>query len=75
MSLNHYKFGLTDHQMTQLQPHLDEMDRNARAYGWEIGKGAPMLDEMTFSEDNPFMNPDWRENNVSTTPSSPTGSD
>jgi len=60
--LNHYKYGLTDYQMDQLMPKLNEMDRNARAYGWEIGRGAPMIDEMIYSDDNPFINPDWREN-------------
>lgn len=58
----HYLFGLTDHQMTQLRPVLDEMDRNARAYGWEIGHGTPMTDVIEFSEDNPFLDPNWRDN-------------
>lgn len=58
---NHYKFGLTDHQMTQLKPIFDEMDRNARAYGWEIGQGQVMAQVINFSPDNPFLDPDWRD--------------
>jgi hypothetical protein len=71
--LDRNKFGLTEHQMNRLRPVLDEMDRNARAYGWEIGRGQPLLDELTYSDDNPFIDPEWREN-VSTTPSSSAGS-
>ncbi len=43
---------------------LDEMDRNARAYGWEIGQGKPLTREMTMSEGNPFNDRDWRDNLV-----------
>lgn len=59
---NHYRFGLTDHQMKQLQPVLDEMDRNARAYGWEIGQGKPLTQVLDFSPDNPFLYLNWRDN-------------
>lgn len=40
----------------------EEIDRNARAYGFEVGKGHPLTEviEQT-SPDNPFMNPDWRQ--------------
>lgn len=59
---DHYRYGLTDHQMRQLTPVLDEMDRNARAYGWEVGRGKPLTAVLDFDPDNPFLNPDWRDN-------------
>ena len=58
---NHYKFGLTDYQMEQLRPVFDEMDRNARAYGWEIGRGKPLTQVLDFSPENPFIDPNWKE--------------
>lgn len=40
----------------------EEADRNARAYGYEIGKGRPLVAILgEISEDNPFINPDWRD--------------
>ena len=59
-----YKFGLTDHQMGKLIPLLNEMDRNARAYGWEIGHGQAMTQIIDFSPENPFIDPNWRQNIV-----------
>lgn len=42
---------------------LEEIDRNARAYGWEVGKGRPVTGEILMtSSDNPFLDPNWREN-------------
>jgi hypothetical protein len=42
---------------------LDELDRNARAYGFEIGRGHPLTEKLThISDDNPFMTRDWRDN-------------
>jgi hypothetical protein len=38
-----------------------EMDRNARAYGWEIGRGQLISPNVYVSEDNPFMDEDWRD--------------
>ncbi len=38
-----------------------ENDRNARAYGWEIGRGQPIGQEIGTSDDNPFLESDWRE--------------
>lgn len=46
------------------QEALDEMDRNARAYGWEIGRGKPMTRQMEMSPDNPFIQEDWKKNMV-----------
>lgn len=43
---------------------LDDMDRNARAYGWEIGKGKPLTTEMEMSPDNPFTDKNWKDNVV-----------
>lgn len=39
---------------------VEEIDRNARAYGWEVGQGRVMRYEMDFSSGNPFMDPHWR---------------
>lgn len=35
-----------------------ETDRNARAYGWEVGKGAPLGVSVPLSEGNPFVAPE-----------------
>jgi hypothetical protein len=40
---------------------LNEIDRNARAYGWEIGHGQVLAEVIEFSAENPFINPNWRE--------------
>jgi hypothetical protein len=45
----------------EVQRKLEEMDRSARAYGWEIGRGKPMTRHMTLSPDNPFRNKDWEK--------------
>lgn len=39
---------------------LSEVDRNARAYGWEIGRGQALAETIEFSDDNPFVDPNWR---------------
>jgi hypothetical protein len=39
---------------------VQDMDRNARGYGWEVGRGQPLREVMTASPDNPFMDPDWQ---------------
>ena len=41
----------------------EEQDRNARAYGWEVGQGAPIADNLPESPGNPFSDPDWRQKN------------
>lgn len=40
---------------------LLEIDRNARAYGYEIGRGKPVSLGIETSEDNPFLDPKWRD--------------
>ena len=40
---------------------LPEIDRNARAYGWEVRNGHPLTEKIeSTSPDNPFMDSDWR---------------
>jgi hypothetical protein len=39
----------------------DEIDRCARAYGWEIGNGAKMGRVIELSDNNPFKHADWRQ--------------
>lgn len=42
----------------------NEIDRNARAYGFEIGRGKPLERELSeISPDNPFIHPFWRSRN------------
>jgi hypothetical protein len=38
---------------------LAEIDRNARAYGWEIGRGKELQDHIEISPDNPFKDLSW----------------
>lgn len=40
---------------------LEGIDRNARAYGWEVGRGQEIGSEVQTSDDNPFLDPDWRD--------------
>lgn len=41
---------------------VDEIDRNARAYGWEVGRGAPLKHgTISTSSDNPFLESNWRD--------------
>lgn len=40
---------------------LEEIDRNARAYGWAVGRGQPLAEQIESGDDNPFHDPDWRE--------------
>lgn len=43
------------------QKVIAELDRNARAYGFEIGRGHPLTEKLThISPDNPFMDRDWK---------------
>jgi oligoribonuclease len=40
---------------------IDEIDRNARAYGFEVGRGAALSHgQIPTSDDNPFMEKNWR---------------
>lgn len=39
----------------------EEIDRNARAYGFEIGRGHPLAEKLEkTSPDNPFLDKNWR---------------
>lgn len=38
----------------------EEADRNARAFGWEIGHGQELGKVIESSPDNPFLDPNWR---------------
>lgn len=38
---------------------LKEYCRNARAYGWEVGHGSPMLSILKATRKNPFLKPNW----------------
>ncbi|MCA9367601.1 hypothetical protein KC887_05080 [Candidatus Kaiserbacteria bacterium] len=38
---------------------LEEMFRQARAYGWEIGNGAQWAATLPSSPENPFLQRDW----------------
>lgn len=40
---------------------VDEIARQAAAYGWEVGTGQPLLSVLEAQPDNPFLNPAWRE--------------
>lgn len=40
---------------------LLEIDRNARAYGWEVGRGQGCGQQVKASPDNPFMDENWRD--------------
>jgi len=41
---------------------LEEMDRNARSYGWEVGHGQQLASKIeNISEENPFQDPEWRQ--------------
>lgn len=41
---------------------MEEADRCARAYGYEIGKGRSLAEHLVeVSDDNPFMYRDWKD--------------
>lgn len=40
---------------------VKETDRNARAYGWEVGRGRVMQEMIEYDPENPFLFSDWRE--------------
>jgi hypothetical protein len=39
-----------------------DIDRQARAYGFEIGRGKSLIAAVLTSDDNPFLDRDWRSN-------------
>lgn len=38
------------------------IDRNARAYGWEVGRHGLLVPIMKASHNNPFKHVNWRDN-------------
>lgn len=49
------------HNFAPLFELIAEIDRNARAYGWEVGHGHPLTEKIeSTTPGNPFMDPDWR---------------
>lgn len=42
---------------------MEEVDRNGRAYGYEVGKHGTIDHEIISGPDNPFIDSDWRERN------------
>lgn len=50
--------------VSMTREQLDELDRNARAYGFEIGRGhelVEVIDIDQLSEDNPFLDKNWKQ--------------
>lgn len=45
-----------------LPGRLEEIDRNARAYGFEVGRGKDPKGVIHTSPDNPFMDKGWKDN-------------
>lgn len=50
--------------IARLRNEQDEVDRAARAYGWEIRNKFPLSgpkEQVTFNDKNPFLHADWRK--------------
>lgn len=46
---------------------VEGVDRTARAYGWEVGNGHILTEKINdLSDDNPFLDPNWKENIIKT---------
>src|SRR5690348_6155551 len=57
---------MTDERSCNKRERL-EMDRNARAYGWEVGKHGVLSEVIQHvCPDNPFLDPKWRNHVVPT---------
>lgn len=53
---------LDDGKVGEEEARIEEVDRSARAYGWEIGKGHPLSERIEqLSPENPFLDKNWRE--------------
>lgn len=51
-----------DFQPGKKESDAAEIDRNARGYGFEIGRGRSLTSTVEgLSDDNPFLDPKWRE--------------
>lgn len=63
MALRGMRKGFKKARATKLlnAENLAAIDRNARAYGYEIGKGAPLMEIVLSSPGNPFTNPGWKD--------------
>jgi hypothetical protein len=48
-----------DDAFNQARDHL--IATQAAGYGFEIGRGQPMVSELVASKDNPFKDPNWRD--------------
>ncbi len=46
---------------TYTRAEVLEIDRNARAYGYEVGKGQELRAHIESSEDNPFLDASWQD--------------
>ena len=57
--INVLKPGPTDRGYTEEQ--VLDIHRCALAYGWEIGRGAPITEQLLTTDGNPFVDPDWRK--------------
>lgn len=52
---------MTNENQFYTKEDIEEIDRTSRAYGFEVGKGRPLLAVFTnLSPDNPFLDKDWR---------------
>jgi hypothetical protein len=49
-----------DEMVTIRRVDLESIDRNARAYGWEIGRGQALSTQVDVTEGNPFMDTGWK---------------
>lgn len=54
--------ALVDAHVARSRAQVEEIDRNARAYGWEVGRGHPLTEQLnTVESANPFLDKNWRE--------------
>lgn len=71
-SIEAFETWVTEHrsQLSEFNPwshstlsakEICAIDRNARAYGFEIGRGKAIGRVIWYSEDNPFIHKDWQE--------------
>lgn len=59
---NEVQAGIIEDEGKRTPEEIDEIDRNARAFGWEIGHGAILVGgTICTSDDNPFLSKDWKK--------------
>lgn len=56
-----FEHSRKDFNMSEEVTTEEGWDLNARAYGWEIGRGAHLSSVVQVTPGNPFMDPNWRE--------------